>query len=167
MAACSGSSAAVAVSPTTSSAAASPAASPTGGEAAPCGPFDHPIDDLPTPQPGETQVAEGSGCGVGHIPANGTFTVGTSSNWILRFAYTCSGQFNGMGDPAVVFSAHNTVSGAELSPVIQPGPWGYGAGGVTGDLSGASPPIGTYLVLVSVAHPDLHQCQWRAAVGWS
>jgi hypothetical protein len=85
----------------------------------------------------------------------------------LRFAYTCSGQFNGMGDPAVVFTAHNTVSGADLSPVIEPGPWGSGASGLTGDLSGASPPLGTYVVLVTVAHPDLHQCQWRAAVGWS
>jgi hypothetical protein len=155
----------VTVTPSTSPAAASSSTSPTGGQAAPCGPVDHPIDPMPTSQPGETQVAEGSGCGPGRVPSNGTFTVDTSPNWILRFAYTCDGTFNGMGDPAVVFTAHDTISGVDLSPVIQPGPWGYGAGGLTGDTSATVPPAGTYVVLVTVAHPDLHKCQWRAAVG--
>src|ERR1700730_14294342 len=151
--------------PSASFAPASPQASPTGGQAVQCGLFEHPIDPLPAPQLGETRVAEGSGCGPGRVPSNGTFTVDTSPNWILRFAYTCDGVFNGMGDPAVVFTAHNTSSGVDSSPVIQPGPWGYGAGGLTGDISGASPPVGTYIVLVTVANPDLHRCQWRAAVG--
>ena len=148
-----------------SSAPASPSASPTGGQAVQCGLFAHPIDPLPTPQPGETQVAEGSGCGLGRLPSNGMFTVDTRPNWILRFAYTCDGTFNRMGDPAVVFTTHNTTNGADSSPVVQPGPWGYGAGGLTGDISGGSPPPGTYIVLVTLANPELHKCQWRAAVG--
>jgi hypothetical protein len=151
--------------PSASSAPASPSASPTGGQALHCGLFEHPIDPLPTPQAGEAQVAEGSGCGRGRVPSNGTFTVDTSANWILRFAYTCDGTFNGLGDAAVLFTLHNSSSGADSSPVIQPGPWGYGAGGLIGGLSGASPPVGSYVVLVAVANPDLHQCQWRAAVG--
>lgn len=149
----------------TPSAAGSPTASPAGSQAETCKPFGHPIDPLPAVQRGETQLAEESGCGPGRVPSSGTFTVDASANWILRFAYTCDGIFDVMGDPAVVFTAHNTVSGVDLTPVIQPGPWGYGAGGLTGDISGAPPPIGTYVVLVKVANPGLHTCQWRAAVG--
>src|ERR1700676_5292110 len=80
------------LTPSTSSAPASPLPSPIVGQVAPCGPFDppsHPIDPLPASQPGETQVAQGSGCGLGRVPSNGTFTVDSSPNWILRFAYTC------------------------------------------------------------------------------
>jgi hypothetical protein len=110
-------------------------------------------------------VAEGSGCGTGRIPSIGTFTIDTRPNWILRFAYTCDGTFDGMGDPAIVFTTHDTISGTDFQPVIEPGPWGYGAGGLTGAISGASPAAGTYAVLVAVGRPDLHKCQWRAAVG--
>jgi hypothetical protein len=110
------------------------------------------------------QVAEGSGCGQGEIPSDGSaFTVDATSQWTLYFAYTCDGTFHGIGDPAVVFTAHNAATGADLAPVVQPGPWGYGGSGLTGTL-GASPPAGKYILRVRVADSNAHTCQWHAAI---
>jgi len=90
--------------------------------------------------------------------------VDSKSIWILYFAYTCDGQFIGMGDPAVVFTMHNTVTGVDSTPVVQPGPWGYRSYGVTGDYSQDAQPAGMYVLRVAVANPAAHKCQWSAAV---
>lgn len=136
----------------------------SGAREAACGSFDHPIDSLQPPSVGEGQIAEGSGCGSGTVPADGsTFTVDASALWILNFAYTCNGTYQSLGDTAIVFTAHNTGTGTDSPPVAQPGPWGYGSSGLTSSSPDAPPP-GTYVIRVTVANPDTHKCFWDAAV---
>jgi hypothetical protein len=108
-------------------------------------------------------VAEGAGCGAGQVPSNGSpFTVDTHSVWILYWASTCDGTYSAL-EAALIVTAHNTMSGADFTPVIIWGPWAYGGFGLTGDRSGV-PPAGNYILRVSVANPGAHHCQWRAAV---
>ena len=151
--------------PTPSSSSVSPSSLTVPSQVASCGSFDHPIDALESPGIGEVTIAEGSGCGAGQVTANGgPFMVDRSSSvWILYFAYTCSGTYQGMGDPALKFTAYNTLTGADAPPVVQPGPWGYGGGGLTSGNPDV-PPAGKYLIRVTVANPEAHTCRWRAAV---
>jgi hypothetical protein len=126
----------------------------------PCGPFSHPLDPLddgPGGSPG-TGGVEGHGCGPGQTPP---FTV-ASPGWTFSFAYTCTGSFGGDGmRDSLLITAHNTVSGVDLSPVHLIGPWAHGGSVAT---EGGTAPAGHYLLRVTLAHPEANQCQWHLAI---
>jgi hypothetical protein len=130
-----------------------------------CGHVDHPIDPLDRPHAGEVKVAEGAGCGPGQIPSDRPgFVVDTASAWTVYVAFTCDGVYRTRPFEAALFlAAHNTVTGADLTPGTEWGPWGYGKAGLTGDVPDA-PPAGTYVLRVTVANPEAHKCQWHVAV---
>ena len=121
---------------------------------------------LPAMDPGDNGTPTGvdeTGCGNGTVPASNTpFTIG--SGWVVATAESCNGDAGpgGMGT-AIEFTAHNTATGADLPPIQDP-TWGSGASGADGSGSGTPAPAGTYVIHVTIVHPDVNQCQWHVAI---
>lgn len=141
----------------------SPSASPAGLVVS-CGSFAPTLDALQAPNVSDHLVAEGVGCGSGQVPEDKKpLTVDSGSLLSLYFAVACDGPYKGFGDPGVIFSAHNTRTGNDLTWFVQPGPGGYGNGPLT-DRTGPTSPAGTYVLRVTVVRQDIHRCAWHAAM---
>jgi hypothetical protein len=130
-----------------------------------CGPFPYPLQP---PDPGFNSLigppigVETVGCGPGQVPADGTpFSV--EAGWSASFAYSCNGTFGPTGNRDVIrLTAHNTVTGTDLS--TQPF-YGIAGGGGFLDLPLSNPaPAGRYIIRVTLPYPDDNQCQWHLIV---
>ena len=131
-----------------------------------CGPFLEPLPPLlSAPPPGLGQAigpaigVEGSGCGPGQVPTEGTSFV-VDAGWTLAYAYTCNGHFGlGANHDVIQFSAHNTIAGPDPPPVS------FNQVALAGRANfGNESPAGTYVIRVTLPFPHQNQCQWHVAV---
>lgn len=144
---------------TTNTPTSAPTEAPT-ATSIPCGPFDTTLPDLMDGTGPAIPGSEASGCGPGTVPTSGTPFLAPAAGWTIVASYTCSGDPGDMGSPIIDFIAHNTDTSADMAADEQPGPWGQTESGVM-TLSGADAPAGSYIITVSLVHPDINQCQWH------
>lgn len=131
-----------------------------------CGPFPEPLPPLPpSPGPGfalkigPSIGVEGSGCGPGQVPTDGSSFV-VDAGWTLAYAYTCNGLSNiGPNHDVIQFSAHRTTGGPDPPPVA------FNQVALAGRaIFGDESPTGTYVIRVTLPFPHQNQCQWHIEV---